>query len=459
VSGDRCFLVFNPLPYERREVVEARLWDTSLDESQLVATAENAEPQPVQVLEKGGYWGHEYTAIVFPVQVPALGYTTVCVSDRRAELGLAPERGGDPWAGMLGSWRQIQPDRYTLENEFLRARLDPASGGLVSLVDKTTAREWVPEGEVSGILQYNVEAHEGMTAWVIGQMLTRDDLLDGGHLIKAHSGPYLNSYRWTRTVGNSRLELEIALRQGAPKLEYRLNVDWREMGSRENGIPHLRVRFPLAIDQPTPRYDIPFGAIVRDPCAGEVPAQRWADVSGADGAGVTLSNTSKYGHSLDGHSFEMALLRASIDPDPLPDLGEHTIEYALQPHGAGWGIGQATRVGQATNVPLTVVSSTFHSGELPSRHSFVRVAEPNVHLAALKQGEDGGLVLRLVEVQGIKTQANVELSSHLVAGPIQVRPVDTLERPAPAVQVRLRDRTLVVDLPAHGIVAVQVVPT
>jgi alpha-mannosidase len=88
----------------------------------------------------------------------------------------------------------------------------------------------------------------------------------------------------------------------------------------------------------------------------------------------------------------------------------------------------------------------------------VRVNESNVHLAALKQGENGGMALRLVEVQGVETRANVELSLHLVPGPVQIRSTDTLERPDQAAQADLRGRTLVVDLPAHGIVTVLVVP-
>jgi alpha-mannosidase len=462
-AGDRAFLVFNPLPFERHEVVEAKLWDTALDEAQLVVTREGAAPLPVQILDRGRYWGHEYTTLAFPVRVPALGYRTVCISDRRAELGLTRKQGEDPWAGMLGSWRQIQPSDYTLENEHVRAQLDPASGGLKSLVDKRSGREWVPEGALSGILQYNVEAHEGMTAWVIGQFLKRKDLLDGGHLVRVHSGPYLSSYRWSRKIGASSLELDISLRQGSPQLEYTLRVDWREMGSREEGIPHLRVRFPLAIGHPTATYAIPFGAISRDLSDGqEVPALRWADLSESDGAGVTLTNTSKYGHSLDGHSLEMTLLRSSIDPDPLPDLGEHVIEYALQPHIAGWAAGSAMRAGQTTNVPLSVVSCAFHPGELPTALSFVRIHETNVHLAAIKQGQSGDLLVRLVEVEGVETEARVELDAHLIPGAAAgsaavARCVDTLERPAKENNTaQMHGGALFVRLPGHGIVTVRI---
>jgi alpha-mannosidase len=153
----------------------------------------------------------------------------------------------------------------------------------------------------------------------------------------------------------------------------------------------------------------------------------------------------------------MTLLRASIDPDPLPDLGEHTIEYALRPHGAGWTIGDAMRAGQAANVPLSVVSCTLHSGELPSVLSLARVEQKNVHLAALKQGQDGGVVLRLVEVEGLDTDAHVVLAPTFIADGAIACLVDSLERPVDGSEnVQSSDGRFSVHLPAHGIVTVQI---
>jgi alpha-mannosidase len=267
--------------------------------------------------------------------------------------------------------------------------------------------------------------------------------------------------------GASTLELDITLRQGSSRVEYSLYVDWREMGHLERGIPHLRVRFPLAMQRPEaphglqPRYEIPYGSIHRDLLEGEeVPAQRWADLSetgllGRGGLGVTLVNSSKYGHSVDGASLELALLRASIDPDPLPDIGEHTIEYALVPHGAGWSVGDCMRAGEEMNVPLVVMSCAFHEGGLPSAQSFVRVKPANVRLVALKQGQEGGLVLRLVEVEGRETTARVTLARALAPEGTAVE-VDTLERPVEDGSARLEEGTLEVTVPADGIVTVRV---
>jgi len=458
-TSDRAFMVFNSLPYSRSEVIEVTLWDTELTDEHLVVTGDGLEPQPLQVLDSGRFWGHEYLRVAFPVEVPALGYRCVCVSDRLAELGLLVDEVGDPWTGgAMGAWRmELAPD-YILENEFLRVCLDPASGGISSLLDKRTGREWVPEGKLSGILQYCVEQSSRMTAWVIGPFLKREDLLDGGVLRKLHNGPHVRAFRWTRMVNDTKLELDIVVRQGVPRVEFRLRVDWREIGHPERGIPHLKVRFPLAVRDPQPRYEIPFGSIRRDLFQGEeVPALRWADLSENGGQGVTLVNSSKYGFSLEGDSLNMTLLRASIDPDPLPDLGEHTIKYALVPHGQGWTVGDCMGAGEGMNVPLVVSSCTFHGGDLPSAMSFAAIEDTNVRLVAMKKGQDGeAVVLRLVEVEGKQTEAKLTLAPPLLPEGAAAVEVDTLERPLDDGCARLEGNTLVVEMPPFGITTVRI---
>ena len=463
-TSDRAYLVFNPLPQTRTEVIEAKLWDTELDKEDRVVTTEGAEPQRVQVLDRGKYWGHEYLTVAFPVQVPALGYRTVCISNRLAELGLSPGAARDLWSGEMGAWRtRLSPD-YTLENEFLRVRLDPSSGGIASLLDKRTDREWTPNGKLTGVLQYCIEDNSGMTAWVIGAFLKREDLLDSGTLKKTQNGPYVQTFRWTRTINETTIALDITLRLGIPRVEFRLHVDWREIGHPGRGIPHLKVRFPLAVKTPQPRYEIPFGSINRDLSGGEeVPALRWADLSEEDGQGVTLVNSSKYGFNVDGDSLNMTLLRASIDPDPLPDLGEHTIEYALVPHGEGWSVGDCMQAGEEMNIPLVVTSCSFHEGNLPPTMSLVAKENQNVRLASMKKCQDSGdgrhrdaFILRLVEVDGMETETKLTLAPELLPERASAIEVDTLERPLDANSARLEENTLVVKLRAYGIASVRI---
>lgn len=464
-TAERAFLVFNPLPTAREEVVEAKLWDTQLDADRLAVTADGVEPRRVQVLERGTFWGHEFVTIAFPVRVPAFGYRAVLVSDAAAELGLLAE--GDlvehaAWAGVGGSWRQIQPAEECLENEWVRAVLDPQSGGLASLVDRRSGRQWVAAGERCGSLEYCVEENAGMTAWVLGRFLRREPLREGGRLQRLHNGPWLNTYRWEAPVGQrSRAKLDISVRHGEPRVDYRLTVDWREMGDARTGIPHLRASFPFALREAQARYEIPFGAVARQERRGEeVPAQRWADVTGEGGAGVLLVNSSKYGHRLEGQTLGLTLLRASIDPDPLPDLGDHAIAYGLVPHGDDWRVSDAVAEGERFNLPLVVSSCDLQEGDQPLAHSFLQLQGNGVRLVAAKRSQDGGgTVLRLVEVDGEDARARLEVDARLFPGGLAAAEVDPTERPLVDGEVDVEESAegavVTLEIPAGSVTAVR----
>ena len=430
-TSDRVYFIFNALAHARREVVKVKLWDSALDPDHLVASSDHDPVVPVQVLGEGHYAGHHYIEVAFPVESPALGYLAVCVSDRRLELGLPEPAPENLWNGVGGALRTRQLDNATMENEVIRLRLDAASDSIVSLVDKRTGREWVTQDKPLGMLQYCVEANQGMTAWVIGQFMKREDLSDGGRLEKIHDGPHVYTYRWTRTLEDATsIKLDITLVAGMPRVEFDARIDWRQIGDAHKGIPHLKVRFPLAIYNPQALYEIPFGSIQRNLFNGEeVPAQRWVDLSEADGQGVTLVNTSKYGFNVEGTALNMTLLRGSIDPDPLPDLGQHSISYALVVHEAGWCTGNCMEAGEDWNIPLDVVSSDFHDGDLPALQPLVGIEPVNVRLVAMKRSQDGkALVLRLVEVEGKDTTVRLSFSPALVGEDAQVCVADTLER-------------------------------
>jgi alpha-mannosidase len=139
-------------------------------------------------------------------------------------------------------------------------------------------------------------------------------------------------------------------------------------------------------------------------------------------------------------------------------LGEHIIEYALIPHASGWTVGDCMREGEGVNAPLTVTSCDFHPGRLPTRLSLVSVVQTNVRLTALKKSRDGeALVLRLVEVDGVATEAEVTLGPELL--PRHTVPVmaDLMERPLEDADadVHLVGNALHLKLPAYGIVTVR----
>jgi alpha-mannosidase len=82
---------------------------------------------------------------------------------------------------------------------------------------------------------------------------------------------------------------------------------------------------------------------------------------------------------------------------------------------------------------------------------------------ALKKGQASAsgerrtaIILRLVEVEGQKTEARLTLAPKLLPAEATAVEVDTLERPLDANGARLEGDTLVVSLPAFGIATVRI---
>ena len=386
--------------------------------------------------------------MAFPVKkLPPVGYRIYSISRSYSSL-TSPEG--------------VRTDGGVMENEFLKVEVDQESGALSSLVDKRTGYEFVPEGKRLGSLQWLLEAPHGMTAWEIGQIVERLDLLQGATTEVVHQGPYIATIRAHRKFRDSRFTMDISLKAGLPRVEFTLRAEWLERGSPEYGVPMLRVVFPLALREGRASFEIPFGYIERPADGGEVPALKWVALTGMrlDGkgsVGATLVNDCKYGHSVEKDEIRLTFLRSSYDPDPLPELGSHDIRFAVVPHGGNWNPSEAARAGYEFNHLLEVVATDVHEGDLPKEGGFISVNPSNVLLSGVKKAEDDdALIVRLYETEGKSTEAQVRLDPSLVKPNSSAVEVDLLERPLPDGTARMEDEVLKVQVPAFGITTVKI---
>ncbi|MCY3020429.1 MAG: hypothetical protein NTW87_15525 [Planctomycetota bacterium] len=85
-AGSACcdpFVVFNPSPWKRSEVVTVRLWDRKHPDSEIVVKDDMGSTFPAQVVDRGNYWGHDFLAVAVPAHdVPGLGWRSFCVAPR-----------------------------------------------------------------------------------------------------------------------------------------------------------------------------------------------------------------------------------------------------------------------------------------------------------------------------------------------------------------------------------------
>jgi len=440
-------LVFNQLGFPRSEMAYAKVWNKDFPHDRISVRSENGNLTRGQVVGHGNYWGHNFTTVCFPAKdVPATGYRVYTI-DRAA----APV----PTEGVR------MPSPGVMENEFVRVEVDAASGAIRHLIDKSTGYDLVPDGALIGVLELCREVSHGMTAWCIGQIQKMTTFTDDGAFQPCQHGPHRASVRTGRKVGDSRVSVEIGLNAGSAMVDFTVSAHWVERGTPETGVPMLRIAFPLKVSDPKATYEIAFGSIERPVNGQEVPALRWADLSGgrigAQGScGITMVNADKYGHNAEGNTLRLTLIRSSYDPDPLPEMGDHIIRLGIVPHEGMVSVSEATRAGAAFNLPMNVASTDVHKGKLPPSRGFVEALTPNVMLAAVKKAEDSRkVIVRLYEVEGKGTEAKVRISD-LVKPGSPAKEIDLMEQPLAKSTAKMDGDTLTVRIPAYGIASVMV---
>ncbi len=482
-AGGDLFLVFNPAPFRRDEVIRVKVWNRDLPED-LVARDPAGRLSPAQVLEHGHYWGHRFTTIAFVAQdLPALGYRAYLVEPTTSSDIPLPLREGDSGsAGAAGGgpgpayFREVGRPLYALGyvqaqylspvaigNDLIELVISGEAGGIISLVDKQSGVELVPEGCVLGSLEREQEAPHGMTSWQLGAIVDREEPLAGAVVEAVSTGPNLAAVRLTGKHHDSTYALTVSVERGSARVNYDLEVNWLERGDPATGVPVLRTTFPLRLSEGRAFFEIPCGWIEREADGEEAPALNWVELNGVSRdnpdlrLGARLFNDCKYGHRLAADEMRLTLLRSSYDPDPLPELGRHRIRYAFLAHVGDFCPGAAIRGGYVFNHPCLVTATTAHGGSLPPENSLVEVLTHNAILSGLKQAEDSeALILRLYETAGRETEAEVRLSPALVPPDSPAVETDLLEQPLAESSASMEGEVLKVTLPARGMVTVRV---
>lgn len=464
--GPSPFVVFNSLAGERREVIEATLWDgggeAPMQGRSFSVILPDGQLTPAQVVAGGRFWGHDRAVVAFPVQVSGMGYAQDTLIETPAE-GAGEEPAAKAWQiGLMHScsYSIVERGSEGLENDLLRVEIDPVTGGIRRLVEKHSGLELMTPNHLAAPLEYEVERPHPMSAWLIqhpGAAPQRPVLRDLRRTLK---GPYKSAIDVDFQIGESKFTLTYELRAGEPRLYVHIQGTRVERGSKEAGVPSLRFCLPLALEEARGRYEIPFGAIDRAMNSGEeVPALRWAQVTGRIGqqpAGCLLLNDCKHGHSLDGSTLRLTLIRSSYEPDPLPEIAQHEIHLAIQPFTGEMPVEAAIAAGAAMNHPLRVVGTDVHQGHLPRTGQFLRITPAVAMLSAMKCSEDGeALIVRLFNPTEHPVTALVEPGAQMGAGWRSAIEVDLMEREQAGSMVQLAGGAAKVPLPPRGIVSLK----
>jgi len=317
----------------------------------------------------------------------------------------------------------VAPDR--LANDRLEVRIAD-DGTLAVLIDRSTGRNLL-SGPGDRLI-----AHPDLPRFFEAWELDPDDAEDARDLTLeappevVESGPLRATVRLRRGTEGLRVVQDLRLTRHGDRLEIATRIDVRGRRMLLRSLTTLDVRTDAVA------FETAFGAVQRpthrntswDAARFEVPGHRWAEATDGRG-GVALLNDGRYGHSAEGGTLGLTLVRAPIHPDPYADEGEHEVTYALRPLAAG-DRGGTVAAAHDLNAPLLGLWSEGRGHDSLER-SFLAVEGPGVRLAALKPAAEGaGAVLRVYEAAGRPTGFDVAL---LPPGWSVETAVDLLERP------------------------------
>ena len=380
-------VVYNPVTYDLRDLVEA---EVPLDARAkgVAVYAPSGRRVAAQILSREG----DRARILFAADVKAAGYA---VYDVRPASGVAKSSA-------------LKASERTLENRIYRVELD-ANGDIRSIRDKHAGRELVAEGKAFRMAVFEGNPANRYPAWEIMKetMDKPGRPIDGDVRISiAEQGPVRATLKVERSYGPSKFVQYVSLTDGGDddRIDVRNTVDW---SSRD---VLLKAEFPCAVANAKAAYDLGLGFIERGnntETAYEVPAQKWVDLTDADGSyGVTILNDCKYGWDKPAdNTLRLTLLHTPSTEKRYAhqrtlDHGVHHYTYSIVGH-TGARTEDALVAGEALNMPLVAFVAPKHAGHLGRTFSMLAASTPQIGVRALKAAEDGdGYIVRCYETTG-----------------------------------------------------------
>ena len=369
--------VFNSLSFERTEVVEL---PAAFGEG--AATGDGWE---IPVQKQGD-------KILAQVTVPSCG-----------AISLTPKKGGT--AAAAAAKACLTEGGAILENERIRAILNER-GEITSLKDLSTGREFAAEG-LNRLRMYK-DVPRLFDAWDIDSnyILQPIELDEPVSLSIKEAGGLRAVIHLSRNILNSRLEQDIVLTAGSPRIDFETRVDWHELHRL------LKTDFSFDVRATEGLNEIQFGYMARpthrsrlyDSDRFEVCNQRWSALCD-ENHGAAILNDCKYGISMNDNALQLTLLRAGACPEMRADNGTHVFTYAVVCWDGSFMDSPVIREAAALNVPMVVAKGTRES------FSAFGVDAENILIDTVKPAEDGSgdVILRLYEAKKADTDCVLKL--------------------------------------------------
>jgi hypothetical protein len=467
-AKNKYIIVFNPLSIERTDIVRLNSlslypffyystdWFTLAFEEEAfeLVDEESGNIIPCQIIKldnpkapspyaahryaRGQFFRSELYELVFVAEnVPSLGYKTYKIVPK--------EKKASPT-------NKIIVNKTSLENRFYKITLEPKTGSIASIYDKELKRELI-----------DYKAPHKMNQFIARQVKTGIEETEKKTKIKkGEQGPIYGSLVVSgEGVGCPQITQEIILYNKVKRIDFANRILKDSTAFHE-----IYFAFPFLVENP--RFHFEGSNSVINPFIDQFPGsntnyyaiQHWADVNDSE-ISITLSPieshllefgglwpcyVSQAHHGLSPQDFGKEFVRPSdinkgymysfilnnnfqtnFQPVQQADM---LFRYSITSHKGDWKDGKARNFGWGIGNPLIpfFICGEKKEGELPFSMSFCQISEPNVFLSTLKKAEDGdGIILRLIETEGLKCTATVKLPSITISEAYQTNIVEDNE--------------------------------
>ena len=442
-------VVNNPVAANRTATVEATLQIPSRPEFVRVFDNEGNETA-AQIISKNGAEYH----IRFVAAVKSMGYRAYSVRPS-----------GDSAAPALGLRLEEHKDGYILENEKYEVIID-ANGDIASIVDKSL------QGKELLNQPIRLGQFDNSPIFWSSWELNFDDYWDKEPARYVAGEPKFSieeagrarvALRIEREYGKSKYTQVVSLDAGGEIVRIDNVVDWNERAVL------LKAVFDLASENEMAAYDLGLGVIERGSNNGggetehkkaEVPHQKWADLTAADGGfGVSILNDCKTGiDKPNGSTLRLTLIHTPANDfthdyvdipagQDVQELGENRFSFAVYSHGGAWSASGVQLEAEAFNQPMNAFQTAAHDGPLGGHYSFGSLNTGKVLVRAVKMAERGDeIVVRFNEGAG-EDQADVRFT--LGEGIESAREIYASEEEIGPAQVE--NGSLVFDIGKYGV--------
>ncbi|MCX6901268.1 MAG: hypothetical protein NT105_21535 [Verrucomicrobia bacterium] len=292
----------------------------------------------------------------------------------------------------------------TIQTKFYSAKLDPATGALVSLKLKSGNRELL-----SGPANVIVAEQPKKKIWSPADHMVdrpeRERVTDSSKSapkLTVTTSPLATVVEAESSfIGGGKLRRKMIFHNGCPRIDFETEL---------NDLPDRTVvvaEFPLAAPVREARRGIPYG-FSQGIAKGIAPAVRWSHYQMV-GAGVALLDQGLSGRELNENTPIIYLYNAAEKYRGYPNawlsgMGRHVLRYALVAHAGDFTTARIPQMAWEFNNPPIVVDSCASAKPM----SFLQTSD-NVIVEALRR-EGGEIELRFAECLGRAGKASVTLS-------------------------------------------------